>query len=177
MRNSYPAVIILIIGCLILTGCQNDGQENPQSGIGDEPILIEAVPSDSLATGELTLLEQFSHDLNLDGSPETIELYTAAERHESGEIIWDDGQEWLLLVRAGDKAYPLFSKYVQIGMVYFTVSEASGEEVPHITAMVSTGAGLSLRTYTFAKDRDAFQEEIVYTSPDDNFLFNSIPAY
>lgn len=178
MRKFYLVMLIIFMGGLIVTGCQNNepgpsGVEQPK----DQPELIKAVAYESLPTDTLTLLDQFSCDLDLNGVPEEVALYTAAGRHENGEMMWDDGQDWLLVVRDGDRAYPLLSEYVQIGAVYFTVSRGGLDGLPRITAIVSTGAGLGLRTYIWDGDQDAFIEETGYSSPDDNFLFNSIPSY
>jgi hypothetical protein len=148
-----------------------------QSGNKVENRLIEAIPTESIDSSIMTKLDEFSYDLDLDNSEEKIDLYTAARRNEKGEMSWDDGQNWLLVVWDGDKAYPLLSEYVQLGSVYFTVSNNGVGEVSNINVIVHTGAGFSLKTYAFNKDRGGFIGESVYNSKDTNFIHTSMPGY
>ncbi|NLK72943.1 MAG: hypothetical protein GX285_08000 [Clostridiales bacterium] len=143
----------------------------------NENEIIEAVPIESVDTKSMTKLDEFTYDLDLDGSEEKIELYIAAERDENGELMLDDGQNWLLTVLDGENAFPLLSEYVQLGSVYFTVSNSSEDEVSNINVIVSTGAGYTQKSYSFNSDKDGYVGGIVYSSEDHNFLFKSIPSY
>ncbi|EGW39298.1 hypothetical protein DOT_2760 [Desulfosporosinus sp. OT] len=152
-----------------------------QLGNKVENSLIEAVPSESIDTKSMTKLDKFSCDYDLDNNEEKIELYTAARRNEKGEIGWNDGQNWLLVVWDGQKAYPLLSEYVQLGSVYFTVSkngiEDASKEISHINAIINIGTKFSVTTYSFNKDKGGFVGGIVYNSKDTNFVHTSIPDY
>ncbi|MEG0773845.1 hypothetical protein [Clostridium sp.] len=172
---------ILLIGFIFMTfnGCQNSGQASmPSQSVNKvENRLVEAVPDESMDTKSMTKLDEFSYDMDLDGSEERIELYTTAGRDGKGEMVWDDGQNWLLVVRDGKKVYPLLSEYVQLGSVYFTVSNNGVGEVSKINVIVSTGAGFNLKTYIFNKVKGGFVGETVYSSKDTNFVHTSIPGY
>ena len=176
-RISY----ILLIGFLFinLIACQNKEKVSktfqPVNKIEDK--LIGAISSESIDTKSMTKLDKFTYDLDLDNSEEWIELYTAAVRNEKGEMLWDDGQKWLLVVWDGEKAYPLLSEYVQLGSIYFTISDNGVGEATNINVMINTGSGHSLRAYTFSKDRDAFIGGTIYNSKDTNFIHSSIPGY
>jgi hypothetical protein len=113
----------------------------------------------------------------LDNTEEKIELYTAAGRDEKEEMLWDDGQKWLLVVLKEGKAYPLLSKYVQLASVYFSVSNNAEGEVSNINIILNTGAGFSIRTYAFNTEKDGFAGGIVYTSKDTNIVHDSTPSY
>lgn len=130
---------------------------------------------------DMTKLDEFSYDLDLDNSEEKIGLYTAAKRNANRKMMYDDGQNWLLAVWDGEKVYPLLSEYVQNGSVYFTVSkngiEDASKEISHINVITNTGTKFSVTTYSFNKDKGGFVERNVYTSNDYNFVYSSIPNY
>ncbi|HZK85617.1 MAG TPA: hypothetical protein VFC58_13310 [Desulfosporosinus sp.] len=176
-RISY--ILLFVFLSIVLNGCQKSEQTSMPSQPGNKVVnsLIEAVPSESIDTKSMTKLDAFSYDYDLDNTEEEIELYTAARRNEKGEMGWDDGQNWLLVVWDGQKAYPLLSEYVQLGSVYFTVSNNGVSEVSNINVIVHTGAGFSLKTYVFNKDRGGFAGGTVYNSKDTNFVHTSIPGY
>jgi hypothetical protein len=142
-----------------------------------EENFIGAVSSKAIDTKGMTKLTEFAYDLNLDNSEEKIQLYTAAGRDEKGEMLWDDGQKWLLVVLDGEKAYPVLSEYVQLGSVYFSISNNGKGEAASLNVITSTGAGFSIKSYTFNKDRDGFLGGTVYSSKDNNFIYSSIPSY
>lgn len=185
MKN-YRYVIILLTFMLVLTtGCQQNKPPEavkptivqPQPAPSGEAIVIAPVAGNTLETAGMTLITEFSSDLDMDNSEEKIELYTAAERDENGEIGWDDGQNWILAVRDGDKAYPLLSQYVQLGLVYFTVSNKGADQIPNITVMVPTGASFNMTGYAYDKEGDCYKGKLLYESADDNWLYSSIPGY
>jgi hypothetical protein len=82
-----------------------------------------------------------------------------------------------LVVWDGEIAYPVLSEYVQLGSVFFTISNNGVGEAANINVIINTGAGHSLRIYTFSKDRDGFLGGNVYKSEDTNFIHSSIPGY
>lgn len=172
-------IVLFTFLFIIFNGCKNSEQNSipSQSENKVENRLIEAISSKSIDIKGMTKLDEFSYDLDLDNSEEKIELYTVAGRNEKGEMMWDDGQSWLLIVWDGEKAYQLLSEYVQLGSVYFTVSNNSVVEVSNINVIVQTGSSFSLKTYAFNKDRGGFAGGAVYNSKDDFFVHTSIPSY
>jgi hypothetical protein len=124
----------------------------------DEPAPAAAQPGADagavLRAGPLpplppTLLDSTSVDVDADGAAERIELYTAAERDRAGRVMWDDGQRWLLVVRDGEAAYPLFDGYVQLGHLAFWVVEGVAGP-PTVVVQEQTGAGI--RTHGLVHD-------------------------
>lgn len=195
-------IIGLILSVFLLTGCSNDlksenerlineneqleqqltkanQQINEQASLIEQykdkykNELIEAVPTESIDTKSMTKLDEFSYDVDADGSEEMIQLYIAAERDEKGELMLDDGQNWLLTVLDGGNAYPLLSEYVQLGSVYFSVSNNGEGEGSHINVIIQTGASFSLRSYSFDNDKGGFVGGTVYRSEDNNFIYTS----
>lgn len=178
MRRGKYAIILFVLLVIFLLACQTKGKPDAQQPEDNsDKRLVEAVASDSLGTGGMTKLREFSTDLDLDNTEEIVELYTAAERNEKGDMMWDDGQNWILSVRDGNKSYPLLSQYVQLGAVYFTVSNNSEGHIPAITVIVSTDASLSMKGYAYDSERNGFREELLYKSKDDNWIYSSIPGY
>lgn len=185
MKNHWYAIILLILILVLTTGCQQSKQpeaieptvSQPQPSPIAEAIVIAPVAGNTLETEGMTLITEFSADLDMDNSEEKIELYTAAGRDENGVLAWDDGQNWILAVRDGDKAYPLISQYVQLGSVYFTVSEKGTDQAPNITVMIPTGASFKMTGYKYDKEGDCYKGELLYKSADDNWLYSSIPGY
>lgn len=177
-RDRYELIMIAFL-LLALVGCQVKEQPNvtPQLESKAESRLIESVPSDSINTAGMTKLSEFSTDLDLDSIEEKLELYTAAGRNEKGEMMWDDGQNWVLAAVDGEKSYPLLSQYVQLGVVYFTVSNSGEGKMPNITIIVPTDAGFSIMSCAFDKEKNGFRVEPIYKSEDDFWLYSSIPGY
>lgn len=179
MRRISYVLIMFAFLLVTFTGCQNKEQNDAQPQLESkvESRLIEAVSRDSIVTEGMTKLSEYSHDLDLDNTEEKIELYTAAGRNEKGEMMWDDGQNWVLVVRDGERSYPLLSEYVQLGQVYFAVSNSEEEQLPNITVIVPAGASFSMLGYSFDKEKNGFTEELLYKSKDDIWFYNSISGY
>lgn len=58
-----------------------------------------------------------------EADPATLELFVRAERDANGEIMWDDGQPWSLIVREGEDVFRLLDAlYVQLGQVDYWAS-------------------------------------------------------
>lgn len=119
-----------------------------------------------------TLLETYSYDFDKDGADEKLNLYTAALRDEKGVMMWDDGQVFILELNDGAVSYELFNEYVQIGRVYFAVSDG---ESAGITLIVSTYAGIRLEQFSYNADDAVFENEEIYSTGDMNIMYNSIP--
>jgi hypothetical protein len=115
--------------------------------------------------------------LDADSQEEAISLYTAAQRDSRGEIMWDDGQKWLLLVKDENNYYSLFQEYVQLGSVYFTVAGIENRPTPQITMLVSTGSNLSLTNYAYTQANGGYEKVTAYNSGSINSLFTSFPYY
>jgi len=169
---------IFLILCLLavgLTGCLGGGA--PAPGGEDEGRLIAAVQADPRPGRNWTEVSKYEGDLDGDEIAETLQLLVGAERAPDGEIMWDDGQPWLLLVTDGDNYYPLLDEYVQLGSVYFTVAEPAEGETVDITVLVSTGAGLRLSKTAYNAAEQGYREEPVYTAEGINLLHTSLPGY
>lgn len=96
-----------------------------------------------------------------DGQTASVKLYTSAQKDENGELMWDDGNTWLLEAEINGDYYPLINKYIQLGKVNFTAGEDENGNAS-ITAVISTGTGVTVEKYTY--NGSAFEGQTVYTS-------------
>lgn len=109
----------------------------------------------------------YGYDINSDGIEENIRLYTSAATDKNGNIIWDDGQEWVLEVTDGIETFTLFDESVRLGNVYFEIMDyydENGNEIPNIVLIKSSSASFSVIRYTFNAEKKAFEENIVLNS-------------
>lgn len=117
-----------------------------------------------------------SYTLALANENIAIELYVAAEVDPAtGEAELDDGQEWTLVARQGDDIYPLVERtYIQNGQVGYTVyTDYEQNEMPHILAEVSSGAGISYYDCTYDEASKTFSREVVLEANNINVLYKN----
>lgn len=126
----------------------------------EDPIIISK--DEKYDTEGLTLLDSFIVDINDNGEDETISMYTSAEKGPDGEVMWDDGQDWTILVQAEDGDYVLFDEYVQIGSLDFFVYTI--EEDFYITTIQAGTANLDMVEYKFNRGREEFEASVEFTT-------------
>lgn len=138
---------------------ESQGAKAPEA-IQPEKNIIEKNSSSAIQNG-WTEVKKVTANLSDDTKAE-VKLYTSAEKDADGEFIWDDGNQWVLeAVTDNGSFYTLINKYVQLGNVNITVgADEKGDCV--ITAVISTGTGLSVEKYTY--NGTAFEGQTVYNS-------------
>lgn len=136
---------------------ENNMDEEPGE---DDDSLQEILAEDSIPMDGLTLLDEYNIDFNDDGYEEIIAMYTAAGRDSSGEIMWDDGQRWVLLVHGDDKDYVLYDDYVQLGSIEFSVFTEDGDF--YITTTSRRTANFTVTQYIYKVTSDSFIQTIPY---------------
>jgi len=119
-----------------------------------------------------TILDEYSTQITKHGTDDDedrIMLATSAAKDKSGEMLWDDSNEWALAVLTKDGAYNLFSQRVQLGDVFFEVSTAreNGVSKEIITLYVFAESENKIYNFTYNEQEDAFvREEVFSTSKD-----------
>lgn len=185
-------LLILVFGIICLSGCNpedvNPDNNNINSEINSEVASENNIPK-TIAASELpktvaewSEINRYTGDVDGDGTDEDVILMTSAERNSENEIIWNDGQEWVLYVKDKELTYVLLDKYIQTGTVYFEVLDyytESGAE-PRINVMVSTGSGFNMNSYVFDSEKNVYLEESIYdtskvTEGGTNRRFSSVP--
>lgn len=182
MKKRWVMLLILCLLAAALTGCNSEEPEPAPNGEEESRLIAvaEADPREGRPWTEVkpwNELSKYEGDLDGDGTEEVLQLLVAAERSPDGEIAWDDGQQWLLLVTDGEEYYPLFDEYVQLGSAYFTVSEPAEAGNVNITVLVTTGAGLRLMKTTFDPAEEGYREKPVYADEAINLLHTSFQGY
>lgn len=111
----------------------------------------------------LTLLDSLIIDFDKDGNEETVELYADVEKYND-ELAWDDGQNWLLVVRDENKDYVLFDDYVQLGIISFYAyfQEIDQQESFVITTIQSGTSIIKLTEYRYNTDEDNFSVTVKF---------------
>ena len=149
-----------------------------EEGIDDEDeddndVLQEIRAEDIISIDELTLLDEYIIDFNNDGYDEIIAMYVAAGRDDKGEIMWDDGQRWVLVVHGDNKDYVLYDDYVQLGSIEFNVF-TEDDDFYIVTKSVRT-ASLTVTQYEYKKSDDSFIKTVAYNIKGNvNMLHSSI---
>lgn len=160
MRNEFKYIafsLLILLFLALSSGCTPSAGEiaNPE-----KPIVIAA--EKKFNTDNLTLLDSATLDINQDGKDEIISMYTRAEKDSQGEVMWDDGQDWIILVEGEDKDYVLFNDYVQIGSIDFFVYTI--DDSVYISTIQSGTALLKLTEYKFNRDKEEFEATIKFTT-------------
>ena len=147
-----------------------DTQDNDDPIKEPEGTIIEATTK--VDVSGLSLLDSYIIDFDNNGTDETISLYTAAEKDSKGEIMWDDGQNWKLLVEGTDKDYVLFDDYVQLGSIKFYVYTSDDDF--YITTIQAGTASLTITEYRFNKESNSFISNVKFeTKGNVNMLHSS----
>jgi hypothetical protein len=184
MRNliNKLGLFLMIISILFISfGC-SPGQKPVEPNITEDIIDNENVeekpkstviePTNKVNTDGLSLLDSYEFDIDGNGNNEIISLYTTAEKDANGEIIWDDGQNWKLLVEGGDKDYILFDDYVQLGSIKFYAY--TSHDSFYITTIQTGTANLKLTEYHFDKQDNNFVSNIKFEAINNvNMLYSS----
>lgn len=118
--------------------------------------------SEKFDTDNLTLIDGLIVDINNNGEDETISMYTRAEKDSNGEIMWDDGQDWIILVEGKDNDYILFNEYVQLGTIQLFVYTI--EDDFYITTVHSGTANLKITEYKFNSETEEFEASVPFTT-------------
>lgn len=121
MMNKNSSIILIILGLFLIaclaTGCSSEkNMESIQS-------------AENFSTDDLTLLERTYDDTDSDGDKESIELYTSAQIAPDGQMGWDTGHQWILLVRKGEEVFPLFDDHVQYGELQFWIASFNKDKI------------------------------------------------
>lgn len=177
MKKAYIRILIIcaVIGMIgfisILTACKIKSDVSNESQDGDSTKWITA--ADSIDMDGMNLYWQndniyFSADINA-----KISLYVNAEKSEDGTFMFDDGQDWLLVMETSLGDYPLFPrKYVQLGRVSCAVFNDSND-ISHVFVTIKQTAGYVLYDCVFDDCVKAFKVVPVYNAEDINFITSS----
>jgi hypothetical protein len=168
-------VLYICMISILLTGCTLSTNEQSESSY--EGVEIERIGSQVIEKYPASMMDQKKFDFKQSGTDQSIEMYADVEkvtRDGQEEYVWDDGQRWLLMVNDGEKTYPLFDDWVQLGELTFWLIEADGTPM---LQLLSTGtADFHLQSYVYDKNADEFVRKSIY-SPTGNVIFRGSSTY
>jgi hypothetical protein len=194
--------LLLGIVCLvgILVGCtnQSDTDQTLKEQIEQLSLELNTVEEEKKALEELAVNQQVNSDYSMmlakdiekypqtlykkttvdidgDDEEEVIELYVNAGKMENGLVAWDDGQNWLLVVKDGEKTYPLFDDYVQMGSIDF--STTTYDMKPAIVMIKAQHSDRTVQKFTYDKNEKGYQRETFYKKENTNNHFNQPASY
>ncbi|MCG7343715.1 hypothetical protein MHZ92_06195 [Sporosarcina sp. ACRSL] len=122
-----------------------------------------------------SLYKKTALDLDGDGEEEVIELYVNAEKMEDGLFAWDDGQNWLLVVKDGEETYPLFDDFVQLGSIRFSTATFDGK--PGIVMIMAQHSDKIIQKFTYDKNEKGYQKETFYKKENIHDQYNQPASY
>jgi len=172
MTKRKHSIILMILGFFLITciatGCSSEKNISNKN--------IESIQSmENFSTDGLTLLERMNDDTDSDGDKESIELYTSAQIARDGQMGWDTGHQWVLLVRKGEEVFPLFDDYVQHGGLQFWIASFNQDKIegPESTDLqrkiyvtITTGVDFKLVDYYWDEQNHCYQKEVAFDPSD-----------
>ena len=120
-----------------------------------------------------TLLDTVSFELDGDPEPERIELLATVERNQRGELLWEDGHNWGVVVRDGSTSYPLVERFVPWGRAELLAlrEEPTGRPVVVVVTRSDLGCsdsegnvGVTLEKFAYAPQHVGYVREAVAES-------------
>ncbi|QED46906.1 hypothetical protein [Cytobacillus dafuensis] len=203
MKRFLPGVVFLLAAG-ILASCTNQTNADPTKEITELKKQIEqlssendalkntveeqkktleettnndnsVIPAKDIEKYPQSLYKQTKLDIDQDGEDEIIELYVNAGKGENGVFAWDDGQTWLLVVKDGEKTYPLFDEYVQLGSIDF--STTTFDEKPGIVMLKMQHSDKSIYKFVYDQNAKGFVKETLYKKENINDHYNPPASY
>jgi hypothetical protein len=115
-----------------------------------------------------TVIDSTRFDVDQDGSPERLELLATVERNAQGELLWEDGHHWAVVVSDESVRYPIYQRFLPWGRARLIVLREDPTGRPVIVVHAETAArcpgeeqslSISLERFTFDAARRAFVRE------------------
>ena len=165
-------LLVIILAVLVASfGCTQDIKKP----VDDEVKEVLINPVDKVNVDNLSLLDEFAIDFDNDGIEEKIGMYTSAQKDSNGEVMWDDGQNWLFIVQDTDNDYVLVDEYVQLGSIDFNIYTI--EDDFYIATYSSRTASLTLNLYHYDRVNDSFEMTTPYNTTGNVNILKSSYGY
>lgn len=129
----------------------------------EENFIIPKGDADTYLSG-LNCFSRYDVDMDQDGNDETIEVYSQGQVDDEGQYLFDDGQEWALILRKDNQIYPLFERsYIQLGGLEYTIYEDYDDyERIHIIVAYNTGAAIMYYDCTYDEESGFIRRDSLY---------------
>lgn len=125
----------------------------PDTSSGKQGDLISPVQDANYVSG-LNLFSSSDLDIDNDGEVEKLEVYCEGSIGSNGEYLLDDGQNWTLILRKGEKIFPLFDKaYIQFGKIQYAIYQDYNDyDRMHVIVECKTGTAIYYYDCTYDEE-------------------------
>lgn len=145
-------VIILVVSCGYVFKVKEISELKESMQVSINPISeIKPQNIGTKKTDGFTLINRYE---SCNDKKQSVELYVNAEKGPDGEIIFDDGQEWIILFSDSNKEYVLFDERIQLGKIDAHIYEAEEDGVwkTRVMTILTATAGIKVIDYTINED-------------------------
>ncbi|MCL2772249.1 MAG: hypothetical protein FWD71_02770 [Oscillospiraceae bacterium] len=186
MKKFY--ILLLCTAVLFLASCRQKSPDIATASIstGDEDPVDNSVdwiiPMSGVDLKGMNIYCQSDNLYFTADENAKLSLYVNTEKDNNGEFMFDDGQDWQLIMETSYGYYPLFPRtYVQLGRVDYTAFNAFDDQTQeydifHVIVTVHQSAGYRIYDCIFDNDRKAFKSVPVYDAENINPVGSLIPA-
>ena len=124
--------------------------------------ITPCTPPDAIDMTDMTLYWQ-NDNLQFPADPNAkLSLYVNAQKDADGYFMFDDGQDWLLIMETASGDYPLFPRqFVQLGKVSCT-SLIDTSDVYHVLVTIKQSAAYAVYDCVYNSEKQAFERVILF---------------
>lgn len=167
--------ITIITTLVILVGNIPLKPDSQQTEILQQYELI--TPVESVDISNMNLYSQSNNLYFSADSNAKISLYTNAEKDDNGEFMFDDRQEWILVLETSMGVYPLFPRqFIQLGRINYSIFNEFDEntyDIFHVIVTVQQSASHKIYDCVFDNTKKAFEIIPIYNATNINPINNS----
>ncbi len=166
MSKYIKSVLLVLIFSTIFAACTQEG--DMQDDI-DPTNTNFTFPSDDLTLYKSVSLDESS--VGADHGFTGAMLYTTAGKDEDGEFMWDDSQEFALVVEHDSGYHELIPRQmIQLGEIDFkTFYEVETNDF-HVLAEYNQMAGVKIVDFVYDEEKGEFNETVVYEASNINYM-------
>ena len=164
-----------IIALLIMTSCTLNNDKDVSLN------LVEGVDKIPDEISMWSTVNEYYHDLDLNGYEEKITCYIDADKDTHG-FLKNDGNNWAFVVEDTEKSkyFVLFNEYVQLGDVYFQVVDyfKEGKAIPKLILYKMTGADIVIKSFSYENSKflwEKIYDTSMISNSGINVKFSTIP--
>lgn len=168
-------LFLVILSVMLLASCGGNTDvvtpsPSPETSPEAESKMITATKENPIGD-DWTILGEVG--LVIEDEFADIYLATEARRGDDGYMLWDDSQDWALVVVGEENNYVLFDSNIY-GKAYIDVETI--DNLPRITLVTTSSFGPSVTRYTYSEGA-FYQEELIIPDANGNNIYSSFPDY
>lgn len=167
--KKYILPLILLGGCLCLSGCKAQGAYEPAPSVAASSAAVE-LPLGKLEGNPEGMALYASCSFGYGGRDWAVESYVPADMLLDGELLLDDGCRFLLrVVSGGTEGAVLLDEQVQLGVPAADVW-VDGQEQLHVTLRDVRTACYRVIDYCYSPERHAMVGSTVLDASGINYV-------